>query len=79
MIDILKMGFKLLFFTILLGAVGFFTNFLIGQIPPINLGGCMGWWANALGIFLGLKILVSIVLYGFVAKFTLSYFSNYLN
>ncbi len=79
MVDIVKMGFKLLLFSILLGLLGFFTNYLIGLIPPVNLSGCMGYYADRLGIFYGMKLMLSIVLYGFVAKFSFSYFSNYLN
>lgn len=79
MVDLLKLGFKLMFFSILLGIVGMFTNYLIGLIPPVNLGGCMGYYADQMGFFFGMRLMISIVLYGFVVKFGLNYFSNYLN
>lgn len=79
MIDILKMGFKLLLFAILLAAVGTFLNFLTGLIPPVNLNGCMGYYMNELGILMGLRLFLSIVLYAFAVKFAINYFSGYLN
>jgi hypothetical protein len=77
--DILRIGAKLLLFSILLGFVGMFTNYLIGLIPPININGCMGYYADQFGIFKGFQVMLSIVLYGFVVKYGLSFFSNYLN
>lgn len=77
--DILRIGAKLLLFSILLGFVGMFTNYLLGLIPPINIGGCMGYYAYQFGIFQGFQLMVSIVLYGFVVKYGLNFFSNYLN
>ena len=79
MVDIIKSGLKLLLYALLLGVLGMFTNYLIGLIPPVTLSGCMGYYADQLGLFLGLRIMLSIVLYGFLFKFSLNFFSNYLN
>lgn len=79
MVDLLKLGFKLFLFSLLLGFVGMFTNYLLGLIPPVNLGGCMGYYANQMGFFFGMRLMLSIVLYGFVVKFSLDFFKQYLN
>jgi hypothetical protein len=79
LVQIVKMGLKLVLFSLLLGVIATFINFIIGLIPPINIGGCMGYYFNRLGIFDGFSIMLSIVVYGFAVKFGISYFSNYLN
>lgn len=79
MIELLKLGFKLFLYAMLLGIVSIFINYLMSLIPPVNITGCIGYYVNELGFILGLRLMLSIVLYGFMVKFSLDYFKNYLN
>jgi hypothetical protein len=79
MIDIVKMGLKLILLGVLLPLMAIFINYLIGLIPPLNLSGCMGFYANAWGIPMGFRLLISIVAYGFAVKYVFRFASNYLN
>ena len=78
-IDILKLAGKGLLFGVLVASVGVFINFLMGLVPPIALNGCIGYWVDLLGIFLGIQITVSIVIYAFTFKFALSFFAKFLD
>jgi len=79
LVELAKIALRWVLFFILLGIVTTFTNFLIGKIPPVELTGCMGYWADQLGIFYGFRVLLSIVLYGYMFKFGLDYFKRILN
>lgn len=79
LVAIAKMALKLLMFVVLLGVIGTFINLLMGYIPPLNLSGCIGKFVNMFGFILGLKLMLSIIVYGFGVKFAISYFSSYLN
>lgn len=79
MIAVILAGVKLILFGILLAGVQFFTNFLIGLIPSVSLTGCMGYYMSAFGLTLGMDLFLSIVVYGFLGRFALGYFSKYLN
>jgi len=76
--DLLRLGAKIFLFVALLGLIQFFTNFLISKIPDLVLTGCVGYYFESLGILFGLKLMLSIVVYGFVAKFVLNFLSNVL-
>ena len=77
--DLVRIGAKFFLFSALLALVQFFVNFLLGLLPPLSIGGCAGYYLNALGILDGLDVMVSIVLYGFIFKFGLSFVSNVLD
>jgi len=78
-VDIIKMGLKFILFALLLASVGTFLSYLLGKIPPLSLSGCMGFYINKLGLFDGVRIFISILVYGFTAKFAIGYFKGYLN
>jgi len=76
--DLLRIAAKFFLLVALLGLVQFFVSFLIGKIPPLSMSGCAGYYLNAFGIVYGLRLMLSIILYGFIAKFTLNFLSNVL-
>ncbi len=78
-VGVAKMAFKLLLFALLLGLLGTFINFMIGKISPINLSGCMGYYADTFGLIVSLRIFLSILVYGFTAKFAFTFFKGYLD
>jgi len=73
-----KGGFKLVLLALLLGAVATLWNVLLSLIPALHFGGCMGFWADALGLPIAFRLFISILLYGYTVKFTLSFFKTYL-
>jgi len=77
--EILKAGFKLILFGILIAVLHFFVNFLMNMIPPLQLSGCIAHYFNVLGIAFGLRLFISIIAYAFAVRFALKFFSNYLN
>ena len=74
-----KVALKAVLFLFIVSLISPFTSILMGMLPPLNLTGCMGFFVNALGLVLALKLYLSIVLYGFVFKFTLGLFSKSLD
>jgi len=77
--DLLKVGAKVLLFSSLLALLQVFVKFLVSKIPSVSIGGCAGYWFEHLGVFFGLRLMLSIILYGFVAKFALSFISRVLD
>jgi len=77
--DIIKYAAKFALIISVLGIVSTFTSFLIGKIPNLSLSGCMGHYAQVWGFIDGFRLYVSIVLYGFVVKFTLSLVSRFFD
>ena len=76
---IARLAFKTVLFMTILGFVSLFVNYLMNMIPPLNLSGCLGYFVNSLGLILALRLYLSLVLYGFVFKYTLSLFSRSLD
>ena len=77
--DLLKIGAKVFLMASLLALAQFFVNFLVSKIPALSISGCAGYYFEHLGIAFGLKLMLSIVLYGFVAKFALGFISRVLD
>jgi len=77
--DLLKIAAKAFLLSSLLVLVHFFVNYLVGLLPPLHITGCAGYYFERLGISYGLRLMLSIVLYGFVGKFTLSFVSRVLD
>jgi len=76
--DLVRIGAKFFLLVSLLALIQFLINFLISQIPAVNIPGCAGYYFEALGIAFGLKLMLSIVVYGFTAKFVLNFLSHAL-
>jgi len=74
-----KIAFKAGLFFVVLSFLSIFTNYLMGLIPPLNIQGCMGFFVNNLGLVLALRLYLSIIIYSYVFKFTLSLFSRSLD
>ena len=74
-----KIAFKAVLFLMILSFLSIFVNYLIGLIPPLNITGCMGFFVNSLGLILGLRLYLSILLYAFVFRYTLSLLSRALD
>ena len=76
--DLLRIGAKVFLLVLLLGFVQYFVNFLIHLIPAFSISGCAGYYFNFFNIGFGLRLMLSIVLYGYLAKFALNYLSHFL-
>ena len=76
--DLLRIAAKVFLLVAIIGLLQFFTNFIIGKLPNLVLTDCVGYYFESLGILFGLKLMLSIVVYGFVAKFVLNFLSNVL-
>ncbi len=77
--DIIKFFFRIGFFTALIGLSQTFINFIISKIPQLELSGCAGYYAMQWGFIDGFRLMVSIVVYGFVVKFAFSLYSKSFN
>jgi len=76
--DLVRIGAKFFLLVALLALVQFLISFLLGKLPNLNIPGCAGYYFEALGIVFGLKLMLSIVVYGFTAKFVLNFLSHAL-
>ena len=77
--DLLKIGAKFAMFVAFIGLIQIFVSYLLSHIPALNLVGCAGYYAKAWGFIDGFRLLISIVLYGFVVKFGINMFSRLLD
>ena len=74
-----KIALKAVLFLMILSFLTIFTNYLMTLIPPLNISGCMGFYVNSLGLVLALRLYLSIIIYAYVFKFTLSLLSKSLD
>ena len=61
------------------GLVGSFVDILMAKIPPLRLHGCAGYYASAWGFIDGFRLFVSIVLYGFLAKYAFAMIAKFFD
>ena len=77
--DLIKIAAKFAMFVIFIGVFQTFISFLLSHIPALNLSGCAGYYANVWGFIDGFRLMISIVLYGFLFKFGIGLFSRVLD
>jgi hypothetical protein len=77
--DLIKYAVKFFVVISVLGLFSKFTDFLLSLIPPLIVGGCAGHFMQAWGFIDGFRLFVSIVLYGFIVKVTLSLISRFFD
>ncbi len=79
LVAIAKIAFRFIFFGSLVTSFIAFTNYLLGFVPTVNVGGCLGRWIDSLGLITAIRITLSIVVYGAIFKFSLGLFSKSLD
>ena len=78
-VAVIKFLAKISLYFIVIGGMSILLNVLFSLIPPLNLTGCAGYFFNLFGLKAAMDLYISIVSYGFTTKFTLSFFSRYLD
>ena len=77
--DLIKYAIKFAIIVAVLGFAQQLTSFMLSKIPNLTLSGCMGHYAMAWGFIDGFRLFISIVLYGYIAKFTLSLIAHFFD
>ena len=76
---LIRLAAKAFFIVVIIGLIQTLVTYVLSHIPSLQLVGCMGYYADKTGLIYGMRLLLSIVVYGFVAKFVISIFSRYLD
>jgi len=76
--SLVKGSLKILVYGVFLVFVNLFVSNVLDILPPLQLHGCIAHYFSIFGFESGIRILLSILVYSFVFKFTLSYFKGWV-
>jgi len=74
--DLLKTATRYTFIMGLIAVITTFSHLLLTHIPNLSVGGCVGEYLFKFGLIDGLRLMLSIVYYGYLFKITTSLISK---